>query len=244
MRSLTKYTFLFLLFTFSSIAAPEKKVINGLTYHILKVTPDRIQLLWKGDDGQQLRNFSAASKFLKGKGIAVETLMNGGIFEPGGIPSGLLVQDGKEMNPVNRNKGEGNFFLQPNGIFLISDKGAAVIRTDEYPQKNVIVKQAVQSGPLLLRAGKVHPAFNANSTSELHRNGVGVTKTGEVVFVMTDFNSEKFVNLHQFAMLFKSFGCDDALFLDGDISQMRSGADMEKQSNSFGSIFAVVKNKE
>jgi uncharacterized protein YigE (DUF2233 family) len=244
MRSLTKITFIFLLFTIYTIAAPEKKVIDGVMYHILKVTPDRVQLLWKGDDGQQLRTFPAASKFLKGKGMEVETLMNGGIFEPGGIPSGLLVQDGKEVNPVNRNKGEGNFFLQPNGIFLISDKGAAVIRTDEYPQKNVIVKQAVQSGPLLLRGGKVHPAFNANSTSELHRNGVGVTKTGEVVFVMTDFNSEKFVNLHQFAMLFKSIGCDDALFLDGDISQMRSGADMEKQSNSFGSIFAVVKNKE
>jgi uncharacterized protein YigE (DUF2233 family) len=244
MHSLTKITFLFLLFTISSIAAPEKKVIDGVTYHILKVTPDRIQLLWKSDDGQQLRTFPAASKFLKGKGIAVETLMNGGIFEPGGIPSGLLVQDGKEMNPVNRNKGEGNFFLQPNGIFLISDKAAAVIRTDEYPQKNVIVKQAVQSGPLLLRGGKVHSAFNANSTSELHRNGVGVSKTGEVVFVMTDFHSEKFVNLHQFAMLFKSLGCDDALFLDGDISQMRSGADMEKQSNSFGSIFAVVKAKK
>jgi uncharacterized protein YigE (DUF2233 family) len=244
MHYLTKIIFLFLLFTISSIAAPEKKVIDGVTYHILKVTPDRIQLLWKGDDGQPLRSFPATSKFLKGKGIAVETLMNGGIFEPGGIPSGLLVQDGKELNPVNRNKGEGNFFLQPNGIFLISDKGSAVIRTDEYPQKDVVVKQAVQSGPLLLRAGKVHPAFNANSTSELHRNGVGVTKTGEVLFVMTDFNSEKFVNLHQFAMLFKSLGCDDALFLDGDISQMRSGADMEKQSNSFGSIFAVVKAKE
>jgi uncharacterized protein YigE (DUF2233 family) len=245
MPNLTKISFLFLFLAASSIAAPEKKVIDGVTYQILQVSPDRIKLLWKGDDGQQLRTFPAASKYLKGKGIAVETLMNGGIFEPGGIPSGLLVQDGKEMNPVNRNKGEGNFFLQPNGIFLISDKGAAVIRTDEYPQKNVVIKQAVQSGPLLLlRGGKVHPAFNANSKSELHRNGVGVTKTGEVVFVMTDFKSEKFVNLHQFAMLFKSLGCDDALFLDGDISQMRSGADMEKQSNSFGSIFAVVKDKE
>jgi len=63
----------------------------------------------------------------------------------------------------------------------------------------------------------------------------------EVVFVMTDFNSEKFVNLHQFAEFFKSLGCDDALFLDGDISHMRTGVDMEKRSNSFGSIFAVVK---
>lgn len=240
-RYLTKISFLFVLLIGSCFAAPEKKVIDGVTYQILKVSTDRIQLLWKGDDGKPLRDFSVAAKFMKGKGVEVETLMNGGIFEPGGIPSGLLVQDGKETNPVNRNKGEGNFFLQPNGIFQITDKGAAVIRTDEYPLKNVVVKHAVQSGPLLLRGGKVHPAFNANSKSELHRNGVGVTKTGEVVLVITDFHSEKFVNLHQFAMLFKSLGCDDALFLDGDISQMRSGADMEKQSNSFGSIFAVMK---
>ncbi len=241
MPNLTKIIFVFLFLATSSIAAPEKKVIDGVTYLILQVSPDQIRLLWKGDDGQQLRTFPAASKFLKGKGIEVETLMNGGIFEPNGIPSGLLVQDGKEAHPVNRNKGDGNFFLQPNGIFMISDKGAAVIRTDEYPLKNVVVKLAVQSGPLLLRGGKVHRAFNANSESKLHRNGVGVTKNGEVVLVMTDFHSEKFVNLYNFAQLFKSLGCDDALFLDGDISQMRSGADMEKQSNSFGSIFAVVK---
>ena len=241
MHVLTKYSFLILLLISGAYAAPEKKVIDGVTYRILQVSPDRIQLLWKGDDDKPLRNFPAASKYLKAKGVEVETLMNGGIFEPGGIPSGLLVQDGKETNPVNRNKGEGNFFLQPNGIFLISDKGAAVIRTDEYPLKNVVVKHAVQSGPLLLRGGKIHPAFNANSTSELHRNGVGVTKDGKVVFVITDFHSEKFVNLHNFAQLFKSLGCDDALFLDGDISQMRSGAEMEKRSNDFGSIFAVVK---
>jgi uncharacterized protein YigE (DUF2233 family) len=241
MTHLTKIAFIFLLLVGASSAAPEKKVIDGVTYQILKVSPDRIQLLWKGADGKPLRTFPEASRFSKGKGMEVETLMNGGIFEPGGIPSGLLVQDGKETHPVNRNKGEGNFFLQPNGIFLISDKGAAVIRTDEYPLKNVVVKQAVQSGPLLLRGGKVHPAFNANSESKLHRNGVGVTKKGEVVFVMTDFHSEKFVNLYQFSQLFKSLGCDDALFLDGDISQMRSGADMDKNSYAFGSIFAVLK---
>ncbi|MES2982169.1 MAG: phosphodiester glycosidase family protein [Verrucomicrobiota bacterium] len=243
MPVLVKITFFLLLSTFV-MAAPKKEMIEGVTYQILRVSPHKILFIWKGDDGQPLRTFPAASTFLKAKGIAVETLMNGGIFEPGGIPSGLLVQDGKEMNPVNRNKGEGNFFLQPNGIFLISETGAAVISTDEYPQKNVIVRQAVQSGPLLLRGGKIHPAFNANSESKLHRNGVGVAKTGEVIFVMTDFHSEKFVNLHQFAQLFKTLGCDDALFLDGDISQMRSGADMEKQSNSFGSILAVVKDEK
>ncbi|MGJ8644768.1 MAG: phosphodiester glycosidase family protein [Luteolibacter sp.] len=130
----------------------------------------------------------------------------------------------------------------PNGIFLIGSQGAAVIRTDEYPLEGVEVKYAVQSGPLLLREGKVHPAFNAGSSSRLHRNGVGVAKNGEVVMAMSDFHSRKFPNLHEFAELFRSLGCEDALFLDGDLSQMRSGVEMRKQSNSFGSVFAVVES--
>jgi len=168
--------------------------------------------------------------------------MNGGIFEPGCIPSGLLIQDGGELTPVNRKDGDGNFFLKPNGIFLIGSKGAAVIQTDEYLLPGVEVRQAVQSGPLLLRRGKIHPAFNAGSSSRLNRNGVGVAKDGTVVFVMSDFHSPKHPNLHEFAQLFRSQGCEDALFLDGDISQMRSGKDLARPSNQFGSIIAVLES--
>jgi len=227
-----------------AIAAPEQRIVAGVTYQVLHAPAASIRIIWKNHEGVQLRTFPAAAKFLAADGLTVETLMNGGIFEPGGVPSGLLVQDGKELHPVNRNDGEGNFFLKPNGIFLIGSKGAAVIRTDEYPLKEVKVQYAVQSGPLLLRQGKTHPQFNATSTSRLHRNGVGVTKHGEVVFVMTDSNSPKFPNLHEFAQLFRSLGCDDALFLDGDLSQMKSGAEVNNPSNDFGSIIAVTKSKD
>ena len=226
------------------LAAPEKRIVDGVTYQILHAPAASIRIIWKNHEGVQLRTFPAATKYLAADGLTVETLMNGGIFEPGGVPSGLLVQDGKELHPVNRNDGEGNFFLKPNGIFLIGSKGAAVIRTDEYPLKDVKVQYAVQSGPLLLTHGKTHPQFNATSTSRLHRNGVGVTKHGEVVFVMTDFNSPKFPNLHEFAQLFRSLGCEDALFLDGDLSQMKSGADINNSTNHFGSIIAVTKSKD
>jgi uncharacterized protein YigE (DUF2233 family) len=222
-------------------AAPEERIIDGVTYRILTAPPEALRIVWKDADGKQLRTFAEATRDLQRKGMIVDTLMNGGIFEPGGIPSGLLVQDGRQLIPVNRNKGEGNFFLQPNGIFLVGSKGAAVVSTEEYPLNGVEVRHAVQSGPLLLRAGKIHPAFNANSSSRLHRNGVGVLKDGRVVIAITDFNSPKFPNLHEFAELFRSLGCADALFLDGDISQMRSGADLAKQSNQFGSIIAVIK---
>lgn len=222
-------------------AAPEKKIIDGVTYHVLIVPVASIKIIWKDDKGTALRTFPAVAQYLAGKGQTPETVMNGGIFEPGGIPSGLLIQDGKELNPVNRNKGEGNFFLQPNGIFLIGSRGAMVMRTDEYPPRDATIQQAVQSGPLLLRDGKIHPAFNAPSSSRLHRNGVGVAKSGEVVLVMSDYHSPKFPNLYEFAQVFISLNCNDALFLDGDISQMKSGKEMMSPSNQFGSIIVITK---
>lgn len=227
-----------------AISAPEKKIIDGITYHVLITPASSVRIIWKDTEGKQLRTFPEVARHLAGEKVKVDTLMNGGIFEPGGVPSGLLVQDGKMLCPVNRNQGNGNFFLMPNGIFLVGSKGAAVIRTDEYPLKEVDVKYAVQSGPLLLRQGKIHPSFNATSISRLHRNGVGVTKDGQVVFAMTDFNSLKFPNLHEFAQLFRNLGCADALFLDGDISQMKWGENITQRSNSFGSIIAVEETKK
>jgi uncharacterized protein YigE (DUF2233 family) len=242
MKAITTILFLTLPFTGPAQAVPEKRIVDGVTYHVIRASAASVRIVWKDDQGMALRTIPAAARFLKGKGAMPDTLMNGGIFEPGGVPSGLLIQDGKELNPVNRNNGEGNFFLQPNGIFLIGSAGAAVIRTDEHPIKDVVIRHAVQSGPLLLRRGRIHPAFNANSTSRLHRNGVGVARNGEVVFAMTDLDSPKFPNLHEFAVLFRTLGCEDALFLDGDLSQMRSGEDMNKESNQFGSMIAVLES--
>jgi len=240
MNHLEKTAMLALLMGGLAQAAPEKKVVDGVIYHVLRTEAAAIRIIWKDQNGNSLRTFPAVAQYLAETKTPVQTLMNGGIFEPGGVPSGLLIQDGRELNPVNRNKGEGNFFLHPNGIFIIGSAGAAVIRTDEYPPKGITIHHAVQSGPLLMRQGKIHPAFNSGSENRLHRNGVGVTKSGEVIFAMTDFDSPKFPNLFEFTGFFRLSGCDDALFLDGDLSQMRSGEDVTRASNRFGSIIAVI----
>jgi len=225
-------------------ATPQKKVIDGVTYDILEASANSVKVVWKSKKGKQLWSFPEVTKYLSDEGHSVSTLMNGGIFEPGGIPSGLLIQDGRALRPVNKKPGNGNFFLKPNGIFLIGSKGAAVINTDEFPLKDVKIDQAVQSGPLLLRHGKTHPRFNKSSKSRLHRNGVGVTRTGKVIFAITDFDSPKFPNLFEFAQLFRSLGCDDALFLDGDLSDMVSGKELTKPSNNYGSMIAVISEPE
>lgn len=218
--------FLFLtlpLFFAAQVAAdPEIKVIDGVTYHVLRASAESIRVVWKDAKGNQLRTFPEVARYLERAGIAVDTLMNGGIFEAAGIPSGLMIQDGRTLRPVNREEGVGNFFLKPNGIFLLGPRGAAVIRTEEYPIRDMEIHQAVQSGPLLLRNGEIHPQFNAGSTSRLHRNGVGVSRDGWVVFAMTDFHSPKFPNLFEFTQFFHHLGCDDALFLDGDLSRLYS----------------------
>ena len=113
-------------------------------------------------------------------------LMNGGIFEQGGVPSGVMVQEGKELLPVNLKDGKGHFLPKPNGIFLISDNGARVVEASKYPPEGERILYAVQSGPSLLEGGKIHPAFNEGSASRLLRNGVGVAGDGTVVFAISD----------------------------------------------------------
>ena len=101
----------------------------------------------------------------------------------------------------------------------LSESGAQVVETSEYPALRQKVILATQSGPLLVRGGKIHPAFNANSQSRTVRNGVGVPSPAVAVFAI----SEEAVNLYEFATLFRDvLGCPDALYLDGFISSLHS----------------------
>ncbi len=221
-------------------AGQEVVTKDGIRYLVWKAEAAKVRVVWKDENGKQLRELPAVKRYLEAVGEKPLMLMNGGIFEPGGVPSGVMIQNGHPLLPVNRKHGKGNFFLKPNGVFLIGDKGPAVMETGKFPPTGVEISFAVQSGPLLLNDGEVHPAFNSDSKSRLHRNGVGVTDSGSVVFAISDPKGRKFPNLHDFAELFRTLGCRNALFLDGDISQMRVGEAMGKPSNRFGSVIAVV----
>ena len=48
------------------------------------------------------------------------------------------------------------------------------------------------------------------------------------------------MNLWDFAGLFLTLGCKDALFLDGDLSQMALSPAAPVESNRFGAIFVVA----
>lgn len=194
-------------------------------FHFYRAEPEELTLHWSGKDGTPLRTFDAVQAHLRSAGREATFMMNAGIFEPGGIPSGLHVEGGNQLRPLNQQEGKGNFFLKPNGVFLVDKSGARVLPTDLYAKSSFSPRLALQSGPMLLINGEPHPAFRAASESRLHRNGVGILADGRVLFIVTDLPSGTRVNLFQFAMLFRKHGCQNALFLDGDLSVLAVARD-------------------
>ncbi|MFK7927092.1 MAG: phosphodiester glycosidase family protein [Myxococcota bacterium] len=141
---------------------------------------------------------------------------NVGIFHEGGRPVGLHVEEGKALSPLNTEDGRGNFFLRPNGAFLVGQSGARIRTTTELVSGLGDVGFATQSGPILLRKGELHPALMAESPNLRLRSGVGVSDAQTVHFAISDGP----VRFHELATLFRDeLGCADALYLDGVISE-------------------------
>lgn len=110
----------------------------------------------------------------EGKKIRFAT--NAGIYERGPRPNGLIVCEGRELVPINLADGFGNFFLKPNGVFFMDEAsgGPAILETTEYVSRQLKPRFANQSGPLLLRKGVIHPAFQKDSPNRRQRSAVGV----------------------------------------------------------------------
>ena len=185
----------------------------------VNVRRERLQLFLHDDSGQAFRRFERLSAWLEPRRQKLVFAMNAGMYQRDGSPVGLYVADRRQLNALNTNDGPGNFFLKPNGVFVVTSNGARIVESSEFPRLGEPIKLATQSGPLLLRNGKIHPAFQPDSQNRLVRNGVGVSSPEVAVFAI----SEAPVTFHEFAVLFRDvLGCPDALFLDGVISSLHS----------------------
>jgi uncharacterized protein YigE (DUF2233 family) len=202
---------------------------------------DDLRLFLNDDQGKQLSYFTALDKYVSGKGGKLIFAANAGMFDPSEKPVGLLVQNGKETSPINLDDGTGNFFMKPNGIFLINDKHEAmVIESSTYAALLSPAVWATQSGPLLVHGGNIHPDFNAASVNKKIRSGVGVTTDGLVIFAL----SQEPVTFYDFAFLFLSkLNCPNALYLDGEISQFYVPGMKGSVPFNFGPMFGLVEKQ-
>lgn len=194
----------------------EHRDTKHTVFRIDKGEEQGLRFFWKRPDGSAYASLSALRQDLAARGEPLRFGVNGGIYSRAMAPLGLYVEDGQTLSPINRGKGDGNFFLKPNGVFSVGDTGAQVVETDRYRPTGQ-VRQAVQSGPMLLIRGKLNPRFLPGYESRYVRNGVGLDRVGRVVFAI----SLGPVNFHDFATLFRDrLDCVNALYLDGQISQM------------------------
>ncbi|MFG6458004.1 phosphodiester glycosidase family protein [Roseateles sp. BYS96W] len=191
---------------------------DGFT--VVRVDAVKLRLFWQDEHGQPLRRLDRLASWLSSQGRTLSFGMNAGMYHADGRPVGLLVVEGRELSPLNLDDGQGNFFVKPNGVFLVDARGARVIDAADYPAQRTGVRLATQSGPLLLKGGVIHAALRPTSASRYVRNGV-CASGGEAVFVI----SERPVTLHEFASYLRDgLGCRDALYLDGAVSSLYAPA--------------------
>jgi uncharacterized protein YigE (DUF2233 family) len=201
---------------------------------------DRLRLFLYDDAGVPFNSFRKLSDSLARRGDKLLFAMNAGMFRTDYSAVGLLVTRGKQLHRLNLATAYGNFYLKPNGVFVLSPFGAQVVESSEYPLLQEPVIDATQSGPLLVRNGQINSAFNESGTSRLIRNGVGVVSRDHVVFAISDDP----VNFYDFALLFRDrLACPTALYFDGNVSSLYFAASGRNDDHvPLGPIIAVSAN--
>jgi uncharacterized protein YigE (DUF2233 family) len=213
---------------------------RGQAFSVRTVDPKKedLRLFWKDDQGKLLLDFTGLDKYVANKGERLIFAANAGMFEPDNKPVGLLVQNGNETSPLNLNDGTGNFYMKPNGVFLINDKHeASVIEASLFTTLLSPAIWATQSGPLLVHGSGIHPDFIADSKNLYIRSGAGVRADGTIVFAI----STEPINFYHFAAFFLAdLKCPNTLYLDGDISAFYVPGTKDPIPHRFGPMFGLV----
>lgn len=229
---------LLLVSGFSSCTSKQDSKSEIVATFIVDPKAANIRFFWQNDERETFRSIDNLKKYVERKGQKLHFAMNGGMFMEDRRPLGLYIQDGKTLAPLNtRESAEGNFYLQPNGVFYIrGDRRAFVVPTRDFKDDGEI-KYATQSGPMLLLNGEINQAFKPDSTNLNIRNGVCVTADERVIFAI----SRREINFYDFAEHFKKLGCRNALFLDGFVSRMYAPEqNIAQTGGDFGVIIGIT----
>jgi uncharacterized protein YigE (DUF2233 family) len=190
--------------------------------------------------GRPLGSFNRLKKELEGEGKKLIFAMNAGIYMQDQMPLGLYIENGKILRKLNTRKNlYGNFYLQPNGVFLISEGKPYIIETGSFHtfSKSHKVQYATQSGPLLLINGEYNNPLRKYDKNKFIRNAVCLTPKDEVSLTI----SKKPVNFTEMGEHLRvDLRCRSALYLDGAISGIYQMNDFLKNNPPYGGLIAVT----
>lgn len=215
---------------------------NTITIYRVDLTKDNLALFWKDESGNIMKSIGNLEDHLNRQGKELKMAMNGGMYLKDSSPQGWYVEKGKELASYNATKESyGNFYMQPNGVFMIEGERASIITYSDYIKKKYAPEYATQSGPMLVIDGELHQKFNEGSKSKYIRNGVGIIDSQHIVFAI----SNQPINFYDFALFFKdNLKATNALYLDGAISRMFiKDADRLDRGGRFGCMIGVYTDK-
>lgn len=206
-------SFLSLNHCFSQAESDENLFFNGNTYNVCTIKVDNNALKYF----DILSNNTNVEHNILMKSIDNDFsffAINASINDSTCSPVGYFVKDYKQINPVNLNNGIGNFYLKPNGAFIVTDNEVAICESSKINQYNK-VRLGIQSGPMLLIDKVINTQFNQNSVNKNIRCGVGIYDNSKgdkfLVFIL----SKTPITFFEFATLFiQKYNCSNALCLE------------------------------
>ena len=193
--------------------AEEKEVVygkkiedRGFTVYKPDLNKEIIKMYWKDENNKA---YSELSKFIQeNTGNKINFATNGGIYSEEYEPNGLYIENHKIISKINLADGEGNFYMQPNGVFYIQNNQPKISESKAF-EYNENISYATQSGPLLIENGVINKKIGKNSESFKIRSAVGIDRENKVFFLMS---SEK-INFYDFSKYaLDKLNCKDLLF--------------------------------
>ncbi|ASU39344.1 hypothetical protein hmeg3_14270 [Herbaspirillum sp. meg3] len=203
---------------------------------------DNLRMYWKDPAGTIFGTFANLRAWLRPQGKDLICATNAGIYDKEHKPLGLYIENGVTLRKLNtRQNAYGNFYLQPNGVFIVEEKQARIVDTasvdSDRPRWLSQALYATQSGPIMLRNGEINTAFDPGSINLFVRNAVCIDPSKKVVLAM----ARNPITFHDFAQFLRDkLQCVDALYLDGNISRIYPSLEADI-GPSFGAIIGVEK---
>ena len=149
----------------TSLRAVTKFVSDGDNFrlHVIWPNPLRTQLLVVDNPGNVRRLDQVMRERTCLAGV------NGGYFQPDMKPLGLLISDGRELNPLHRSRLVG-------GLVVVRERQLALLRVAEFSPEP-LPSQALQAGPFVVDHGS--PVRGLESTKRARRTVVLAGRSGQ-----------------------------------------------------------------
>ena len=171
---------------------------------------------WRKSDGQPYGSFAPLAGEIKKQKQELIFAANAGPFHSDLTPTGLYIENGKELNPIQPAEatGVGNFYLKPNGVFGLTKGKPFLLTTEDFIKQKPAADFASQSGPMLIINGDLNPSLDPKPNALKTRSAVCISEKKNVVFAMSD----SVLTLYSMAVYLKSLNCVNALTLDSTSS--------------------------